>query len=83
MPVGTDMGPGMGLSTTTQDFPENWKQIQVKATVNIEYSSNADKWLGYNPTPGTCPLTGGETSSEGQIVALKEAFVEAILVERI
>jgi hypothetical protein len=62
MPVGTDMGPGMGLSTTTQDFPDNWKQIQVKATVNIEYSSNADKWLGYNPTPGTCPLTGGETT---------------------
>ena len=69
MPVGTDIGSGMGLSTTPQDFPDNWKQIEVKATVNIEYSANADKWLGYNPTPGTCPLTGGATTNEGIINA--------------
>ena len=69
MPVGTDIGSGMGLSTKSQEFPDNWKQVQVKATVKIEYSENADKWLGYNPTPGICPLTGGTTTNEGQIVA--------------
>lgn len=69
MPVGTDMGAGMGLSTKSQDFPDNWKKVQVKATVSIEYSDAADKWLGYNPTPGTCPLTGGSTTSEGIIDA--------------
>ncbi len=69
MPVGTDMGQDLGISTTLQDFTENWKQVVVKATVDIEYSPNADKWLGYNPSPGICPLTGGVTERKGQINA--------------
>ena len=69
MPIGTDMGAGLGLSTRSQAFPDNWKQLEVRATVNVEYSPNADKWLGYNPTPGTCPLTGGDTTNEGVINA--------------
>ncbi len=70
MPVGTDMGPGMGLSRTSQDFPDNWKQIQLLATLpNVEYSPNASKWLGYNPTPGVCPITGGATESRGPVSA--------------
>ena len=40
----------LGLSTTPQAFPDNWKQVEVRATLNIEYSPNANKWLGYNPT---------------------------------
>ena len=69
MPRGTDMGVGMGESRTSQDYPDNWKQIRVLANVNIEYSPNADKWLGYNPTPGVCPLTGGPTENKGTIPA--------------
>jgi len=69
MPVGTDLGAGAGRSTTSQPFPDNWKQVQVQANLSIEYSPNADKWLGYNPSPGTCPLTGGSTTSEGALDA--------------
>jgi hypothetical protein len=69
MPVGTDMGPGMGQSRTVQDYPDNWKQVKLLASLDIEYSPNADKWLGYNPTPGSCPLTGGSTEKVGSIGA--------------
>jgi len=69
MPVGTDMGPGMGQSRTVQDYPDNWKQVKLLASLDIEYSPNADKWLGYNPTPGYCPLTGGSTEKVGSIGA--------------
>lgn len=67
MPIGTDMGVGTGASRTSQDYPDNWKQIKVLADVNIEYSPSADKWLGYNPTPGVCPLTSAATTKEGPI----------------
>jgi hypothetical protein len=67
MPVGTDLGSGAGLTTTTQPYPENWRQVELRATLNIEYSPNAEKWLGYNPDSGTCPLTGGATNNEGSI----------------
>lgn len=67
MPIGTDMGAGTGASRTSQDYPDNWKQIKVLANVNIEYSPSADKWLGYNPTSGVCPLTGAATTKEGPI----------------
>ena len=69
MPVGTDVGAGMGLSTAPQPYPENWRRIKVMADVTIEFSENANKWLGYNPSPGTCPLTSGATRNEGPIPA--------------
>jgi len=69
MPVGTDVGAGLGLSTVSQPYPENWRRIKVMADVTIEFSENANKWLGYNPSPGTCPLTSGATRNEGPIPA--------------
>jgi len=67
MPAGTDLGGGAGLTTASQPYPENWRRVELRATINIEYSPNADKWLGYNPEPGVCPLTGGSTTDEGSI----------------
>jgi len=69
MPVGTDLGAGAGLTTAPQPYPENWRRVQLRATIDIEYSPNADKWLGYNPVPGTCPLTGGSTTNEGSVAS--------------
>ena len=60
---------GAGESRTVQNYPDNWRQVKLLASLDIEYSPNADKWLGYNPTPGSCPLTGGSTEKVGSITA--------------
>jgi hypothetical protein len=73
MPVGTDIGPGLGLSTTSQPYPDNWKQVKVLASFEVEYCPSCEKWIGYNPSPGTCPIDvdtcHGTTTKEGKIVA--------------
>jgi len=73
MPVGTDMGPGLGLSTTAQPYPDNWKQIKVLASFEVEYCPSCEKWIGYNPSPGVCPIDvetcRSATSKEGKIEA--------------
>jgi hypothetical protein len=73
MPVGTDIGPGLGLSTTAQPYPDNWKQIKVLASFEVEYCPSCEKWIGYNPSPGVCPIDvetcRSATSKEGKIEA--------------
>jgi len=69
MPVGTDMGPGQGLSRTSQDYPSNWKQVKVSANVRIEYDSADNQYFGYNQTPGVSPISGNSTENQGPISA--------------
>ena len=73
MPVGTDIGQGLGLSTTLQPYPDNWKQVKVLASFNVEYCPSCEKWIGYNPSPGTCPIDvetcHSTTTREGKIEA--------------
>lgn len=72
MPVGTDIGSGLGLSTTPQDYPDNWKKVKVLASFEVEYCPSCDKWIGYNPTPGRCPIDdtcGAVPTKEGKINA--------------
>lgn len=72
MPVGTDIGPGLGLSKTSQPYPDNWKQVKVLASFNVEYCPSCEKWIGYNPSPGTCPIDeacGATPTNEGTINA--------------
>lgn len=72
MPVGTDIGPGVGLSTTPQTYPDNWKQVKVVASFEVEYCPSCEKWIGYNPSPGTCPIDescSSATTKEGKINA--------------
>lgn len=72
MPVGTDVGPGLGLSTKSEPYPDNWKQVKVLASFEVEYCPSCEKWIGYNPSPGICPIDEncrGATTKEGKIEA--------------
>jgi hypothetical protein len=61
------MGPGQGLSRTSQDYPSNWKQVKVTANVRIEYDSAENQYFGYNQTPGVSPISGNRTENQGPI----------------
>ena len=69
MPVGTDMGAGMGLSRTVQSYPDNWKQVKVTANVSIEHdgADSPPQWFGFNMNPGVSPVTGNATTKQGSI----------------